>query len=205
MPLGVTDVLKPAPSDYLRSKTAGEAALLAAYAKPESGALTILRPSVIFGTEDRFINLFAGLQTLLPLMPLAGGAARFQPVWVGDVASAMVRCLTGETGALAPARPGKPLVLECAGPRVWTLSELVRAAGAWSGHPRPQLPLPIWAGYAQALVFGLLPGEPLMSIDNLRSMRVPNVATAGQPGLKEIGIVPAELVGVMAPHLARGG
>jgi len=77
-----------APSRYLRSKAEGEAVLRAAGLD-----LTVLRPSVIFGTEDRFLNLFARLQAFFPLMPLAGAGARFQPVWVNDVAQAIVNSL----------------------------------------------------------------------------------------------------------------
>ena len=81
-------VATDAPSNYLRSKAAGEAVLMGAGLD-----VTLLRPSVIFGTEDRFLNLFASLQRLAPVIPLAGSDARFQPVWVDDVASAVVRCL----------------------------------------------------------------------------------------------------------------
>lgn len=201
--LGVSDEHPEAlPSNYLRSKARGEQALRAGVAGSRT-ALTVLRPSVIFGADDRFLNLFAGLQALLPVMALAGSGARFQPVWVGDAAEAMVRLLRGPAGELAAATPDRPRVVEAAGPRVWTLGELVRAAGRWSGHARPVLPLPTWVGHLQAAVFGLLPGEPLMSGDNLRSMRVPNVATPGRAGLAALGIAPAEVADVMAAHLAR--
>jgi NADH dehydrogenase len=200
--LGVPDPGQPAPSNYLRSKAAGEQALRDGL-QGSATALSLLRPSVIFGAEDRFLNLFARLQAVLPVMALAGAGARFQPVWVEDVAEAMVRCLRGETGALPPPVPGATWRLECAGPQVWTLGELVRAAGRWSGHARPVLPLPEWAGLLQASLLGWLPGEPLMSPDNLRSMRVPNVATPGRPGLAELGIAPSGVADVMTAHLAR--
>jgi len=193
--LGVDDAADapPAPSLYLRSKTQGEQVLRAA----PGLALTLLRPSVIFGAEDRFINLFAALQALAPVMPLAGAAARFQPVWVDDVAHAIVACLTD------PRHIGR--TFECAGPQVLTLRELVQLAGRWSGHPRPVLPLPEWAGRLQAAALGLLPGEPLMSGDNLASMRVPNVAGGRLPGLAELGIRAASLADVMGPWLGGGG
>jgi NADH dehydrogenase len=181
-----------APSRYLRSKAAGEQVLRSA----PGLALTILRPSVIFGADDRFIRLFARLQALAPVMALAGANARFQPVWVEDVAAALVRCL------LDPATAGR--VIECAGPDIWTLSQLVRLAGRWSGHERPILPLPDWAGRLQAAALGLLPGEPLMSGDNLDSMKVPNVATGRHPGLETLGLQPASLGAVMAPLLQPG-
>lgn len=185
------------PSDYQRSKARGEAAWR------EAGiAATLLRPSVIFGADDRFLNLFAALQALMPVMALAGADARLQPVWVGDVAEAVVRALE------RPALAGR--VIECAGPQVWTLGQLVRFAGEASGHRRPVLPLPEAAGRLQAALLGLLPGEPLMSADNLRSLRVPNVATGAHPGLAELGIAPvpvqaaaAWLAGPRATRLDR--
>ena len=177
-----------APSDYLRSKTAGEAVLM------QSGLdVSVLRPSVIFGAHDHFINLFATLQSLAPVVPLAGSGARFQPVWVEDVASAIVRCIDSK------ATIGK--TFECAGPQVFTLSEIVRLAGRWSGHERPQIPLPAWAGKLQAAAMELLPGTPLMSRDNVASMSVPNVATGTLPGLRDLGITPAALEAVAPGYL----
>ncbi len=178
------------PSNYLRSKAEGEAVLMG------SGLdVTLLRPSVIFGTEDRFLNLFAKLQAVAPVMPLAGSDARFQPVWVEDVASAVVRCLD------RPETIGK--IYECAGPTPYTLSELVRLAGRWSGHERPQIPLPAFAGRLQALAMECLPGEPLMSRDNVDSMRVPNVASGRLPGLAELGIQAAALEAVAPGYLGH--
>ena len=173
-----------APSDYLRSKAAGEAVWQQAIAD-RGGDLTILRPSVIFGAEDRFTNLFAGLQRLFPAMALAGASARFQPVWVGDVAQAVVNSLQR--------RPGPGPVIECAGPEVLTLKQIVQRVGRLAGCQRPVLPLPEAAGRLQAALLGLLPGEPLMSRDNLLSMRVPNVVSGNLPGLAELGIPAAGL------------
>jgi len=173
-----------APSAYLRSKAAGEA-VWQAWARDTGGQLTILRPSVIFGAEDRFTNLFAQLQRLFPVLPLAGTAARFQPVWVGDVAQAVVNSLHAGSAA-GP-------VIECAGPEVMTLQQIVQRVGDMAGRRRPVLPLPEAAGLLQAAVMGLLPGEPLMSRDNVLSMRVPNVASGTLPGLAALGITPASL------------
>jgi NADH dehydrogenase len=180
-----------APSDYLRSKTAGEAVLRAAALD-----LTLLRPSVIFGAQDQFLNLFAKLQTVAPLMPLAGSGARFQPVWVDDVAEAIVRCLD------APATIGQ--TIECAGPDVLTLAELVRLAGRCSGHQRPILPLPLAVGRLQALLMECLPGQPLMSRDNLASMQTPNIASGSLPGLASLGITPASVYSVAPTYLQPG-
>ncbi|MBA4253160.1 MAG: NAD-dependent dehydratase [Comamonadaceae bacterium] len=180
------------PSDYQRSKAGGEAVLQAAGLE-----LTILRPSVIFGAEDRFLNLFASLQKLFPLMPLAGSQARLQPVWVGDVARALLHCL------LHPATSGQ--IIECAGPETFSLADLVRLAGRLSGHPRPVLPLPRALGYAQALLMQLLPGEPLLSADNLRSLEVDNVASGQLPDLRALGIEPQALEPLAARYLDQAG
>lgn len=185
-------VAADAPSDYLRTKAGGEAALQATPL-----ALTLLRPSVIFGADDRFMNLFARLQALLPLMPLAGAGAGFQPVWVHDVAAAIVACLK------RPDTAGR--TFECAGPTVYTLSRLVHLAGQWSGHDRPQLRLPLWAGRLQALALELLPGGPLMSRDNLKSMQVANIASGQLPGLADLGIRPTALEAVAPLYLGGSG
>ena len=184
-----------APSHYLRTKAAGEAVLQGAAGLD----LTILRPSVMFGAHDRFLNLFARLQRWLPLMPLAGAHARFQPVWVQDVAAAIVRCLDDDSTIAK--------TYELAGPQVFTLKELVQAAGRHAGHPRPVLALPDALGTLQALTMEMLPGTPLMSRDNLASMRVPNVASGQLPGLAQLGIEPAPLDSIAPGYLApqRGG
>jgi NADH dehydrogenase len=184
-----------APSNYLRSKARGEAALKAGFA----GA-TILRPSVIFGAGDRFLNMFAQLQAVAPFLPLAGASARMQPVWVEDVAAAIVQALD------RPDAPGQ--TLECAGPAEYTLSQLARLAGRWAGVERPQLALPGALATVQALAMEMLPGEPLLSRDNLASLTVPNVASGSLPGLRDWGIVPTPLEAVapqyLGPDPARG-
>lgn len=178
-----------APSDYLRSKAEAEAVLKAAPLE-----LSVLRPSVIFGQGDSFLNLFAALQSVFPVMPLAGSEARFQPVWVEDVAEALLRCLQ------RPQTIRK--TYECAGPQVLTLRELVQLAGRLSGHERPVLALPESLGKLQALAMELLPGTPLMSRDNILSMRVPNVATGQLPGLDALGIEAASLQAVAPSYLS---
>ena len=173
------------PSDT----AAGEAALQSATVDA-----TVLRPSIIFGSGDRFLNLFASLQAVFPVMPLAGAQARLQPVWVGDVAEAIVRCLE------RPDTAGT--TYECAGPQVYTLADLVRLAGRLSGNERPVIALPESIGRLQALAMELLPGEPLMSRDNLLSLRVPNVASGELPGLEALGIRPAALDAVVPGYLS---
>lgn len=178
-----------APSRYLRSKAAGEAAWAAAGLD-----LTVLRPSLMFGRHDKVLNLFAQLQAVFPLMPLAGAGSRYQPVWVEDVAAAIVHCLDDSSTI------GQ--VYECAGPDEYTLQQLVEAAGRWSGHRRLVLPLPAALGRLQALAMECLPGVPLMSRDNIDSMSVPNVASGKLPGLDKLGIRAAALDAVVPKYLA---
>lgn len=192
--LGVPDDPAQAPSMYLRSKAEGEAVLRTATGL----RATLVRPSVIFGADDRFLRLFAALQRLAPVVPLAGATARFQPVWVEDVAGALATLLLRPSPAQSP-------LYELAGPEVWTLQALVEAAGRWSGHPRPVWPVPDAVGRLQALLLKLKPGEPLLSADNLASMRVPNVASGDLPGLAALGIAPSGVASVMAPVLAGDG
>lgn len=180
-----------APSNYLRSKAAGEDAL-----KAGGLAVTILRPSVIFGQHDELLNLFARLQRLAPVLPLAGGHVHFQPVWVEDVAAAIVKVLED------PSWAGR--TIECCGPQVMSLSEIVRLAGRLSGHERAQIPLPEWVARIQARLFEWLPGRPLISRDNLDSMRVPSVASGRLPGLADLGITPAPIGAVAPGYLAPG-
>lgn len=180
-------------SRYLRSKAAGETALLEPH---QRGALdlSVLRPSVIFGAQDKFTNLFAAMQAVMPCVPLACAQAQFQPVWVDDVAEAIVRLLDG-------AVPRQDAVVECAGPEVMTLASIVQLCGRIAGHQRPVLALPAPIARLQALCLEAMPGEPLMSRDNLDSMQQPNVATGHHPGLASLGIASASMAQVLPTYL----
>ena len=158
-----------APSMYQRSKAAGENLMLDAAGLQ----VTSFRPSVVFGPDDRFLNLFARMQALLPVMALGGADARFQPVYVGDVAQAFVDALDD------PAAVGQ--VFELVGPHVYTLRELVRLAGVYSGHRRPVVGMPDALARLQAFMLEHLPGGPLMSRDNLDSMKADNIASGRHP------------------------
>ena len=153
------------PSEYQRSKAAGEAAIRSTGADL---AWTILRPSVIFGRGDSFLNLFADLARSFPVLPLAGAKAQFQPVYVEDVAEVVWRSLQD------PGSAGQ--IFELAGPTVYTLRQLVEYVSALVGCPRPIIPLCESLGLLQARLMELAP-QPLMSRDNVRSMRAPNVAS----------------------------
>ncbi|MDD5028081.1 MAG: complex I NDUFA9 subunit family protein [Rhodoferax sp.] len=202
------DALQPQtlPSMYLRTKSEGEAVLIQAAEGAGAGVagqtgfdLSILRPSVIFGAEDKFLNVFAKLQKVLPLLPLAGAGARFQPVWVQDVARAVERCLAGASDQASPR------IIEAVGPEVFTLKQLVQiaaqCAGIGGGFGRPVIALPDWAARVQATLMGLAPGEPVLTHDNLDSMKVDNVARGHHPGLASLGITASALQPIAQDYL----
>jgi uncharacterized protein YbjT (DUF2867 family) len=180
-----------APSEYLRSKGVGEQGVLAA----ADLDATVFRPSVIFGPEDSFLNLFATLARLMPVLLLACPQARFQPVYVRDVARVMVHAL-GESKSFGQ-------TYDLCGPKVYTLRELVETVCRLTGRHRPVLGLPDSLAYLQALLLELAPGEPLMTRDNLRSMQVPSVCDCSLP----FGLAPQELEALapawLAPNTSR--
>jgi uncharacterized protein YbjT (DUF2867 family) len=176
------------PSMYQRSKGDGEKAV-----RESSLATTIFRPSVVFGPEDKFLNTFAFLERVFPVIPLASSQARFQPIYVGDVAKAFVNALDLDAAC------GR--VYELGGPKVYTLEELVRLSGAVIGRHARIVRLPDGLGRLQALTMEFAPGEPMMSRDNLDSMKVPNVASA--PIAPELDIEPVN-VETIAPMYLTG-
>jgi uncharacterized protein YbjT (DUF2867 family) len=190
--LGVADDGGPAASRYLRSKTAGELAL-----REASGlSTTVLRPSVMFGERDHLTRFFADLNRMAPILPLAGARSKLQPVWVEDVAQAIMVSLQ----STEPANQ----VYECAGPEVMTLEALVRACGRLAGVERPIIALPNALARIQAFVMEHLPGEPLMSRDNLDSLTVPNIASGKVPGLAALGIHAASFDQIVPAYLQPG-
>jgi NADH dehydrogenase len=185
-------------SMYQRSKAAGEAVLKAADLD-----LTLIRPSVIFGVEDKFLNTFASLQSLFPFVPLASAGARFQPVWVEDVASAITACLQSTDHSTF----GQ--TYEAFGPDVFTLKQLVELAGRYAGiqhgQGRPVFGLPDALGRLQARIMELAPGEPLMSRDNLDAMKTDNVASGHAHDLGDLGITAASLAAIAPTYLGARG
>lgn len=173
------------PSRYLRSKGEAEAAVVA------SGLdWTIFQPSVIFGREDRFLNLFAKVLRVAPVMALARADARFQPVYVGDVAESVARSLA------LPATIGHRYPM--CGPKAYTLRDLVRFVGDTIGAPRPIIPLGATLGMLQAFALELLPGT-LMSRDNLASMDRDSVCGCDFPPV--FGFAPQALETIAPAYL----
>ncbi|MBP5997724.1 MAG: complex I NDUFA9 subunit family protein [Azonexus sp.] len=151
------------PSEYLCSKGDGEAVVMAAQGDLD---VTVFRPSVIFGLGDSFLSMFAGVLRKLPFFPLGFGHARFQPVWVADVADAFVDSM-GNPDTFGQA-------YDLVGPRIYTLRELVDYTARLVGSTARVIPLSEGWAYLQAGLMWLSP-KPLMSPDNLRSMQVDSV------------------------------
>jgi len=176
-------------SEYLRSKGRGEA--LAHQASEHGIAVTSFRPSVIFGHGDSFFNRFAGLLRLAPgPFPLACPSARFAPVYVGDVAQAMLRALEDQGTARRS--------YELCGPRSFTLKELVEYTAARIGRKGPVLGLGDGLSRLQARVFQHLPGRPF-TLDNYLSLQVHSLCT--ENGLGVLGIRPTDIDAVVPEYL----
>lgn len=181
---------------YAQTKGAGEAAILAAF--PQA---VILRPSVIFGTEDGFFNRFAAMSRLGPVLPLVGGGTRFQPVFVDDVAAA------AEAGATGAAAPG---IYELGGPEVDTLSGLVHRMLGVIRRRRLVINLPFIAArvlaglldFGSALTLGLVSNN-VLTRDQVTSLRSDNVVSPGARGLAELGITPTAMGAVIPGYLWR--
>ena len=178
-----------APSEYLRTKGAGEREVLTA----QDLDVSVFRPSVIFGPEDNFLNMFVRLAKLSPVLPLPSPRARFQPVYVRDVARVMIDAL--------PESKSFGQAFDLCGPKVYTMRVLVETVCRLTGRRRLVLGLPDSLSILQALLLELAPGEPLMTRDNLRSMKVPSVCDCSLP----FGIVPQELEALAPAWLAPSG
>jgi uncharacterized protein YbjT (DUF2867 family) len=175
-----------APSMYLRSKGDGEKAV-----RQAALATTIFRPSVVFGPEDAFLNKFAFLQRVFPVIPLAMPDAKFQPVFVGDVAKAIVNTLDLDAAS------GR--TYELGGPTVYTLEQLVKLCGDIIGHHARIIRLPEALARLQAMTFEMAPGEPIITRDNLDSMKVDSVLSG--PLAPELGIEPAGIETIAPVYL----
>ncbi len=153
------------PGRYGQTKAAGEAATLA-----ECPGAVILRPSIIFGPEDQFFNRFAGLAQSSPFMPLIGGQTKMQPVYVGDVAAAILASLTGA------AKPGA--TYELGGPEVVTFEDLLRRTMEYAGHQRKFIVLPFWAAkFGAALTKPLPMSLRAITVDQVRMLQADTVVS----------------------------
>ena len=177
-------------SAYARTKAAGEAAVRDAFP-----TVTILRPSVVFGAEDQFFNRFAAMATISPILPLIGGGhTRFQPVYVGDVADAVLKCLDDPTTA------GR--TYELGGPKVYTFRELIELMLGEIRRKRLLVDLPFGLAAIQARLMSLLPNPPLTP-DQVELLKRDNVVSSGALTLAALGIAPTAVEGVLPSYLDR--
>jgi NADH dehydrogenase len=177
------------PSAYGRAKAEGEGAVLEAFP-----AATVLRPSIVFGPEDRFFNRFAAMARALPCMPVIAGATRLQPVYVGDVADAVVAALTRSEAHAQ--------TLELGGPRVFTFRELLAWILETTQRRRPLIEVPPGVARLQARLLERLPGK-LLTRDQLLMLARDNVVSPGMGGLEALGIVPTPVELVVPGYLRR--
>ena len=178
-----------ARSRYAASKGRGEAAVRAAF----PGAM-ILRPSVVFGPEDAFFNRFGQIAERLPVMPVIAGATRFQPVYVGDVADAVMAALG------RPETSGQ--LYELGGPRVWSFREILAYILVVTWRRRRMIELPMGLVRLQAAVLEHLPGK-LLTRDQLLLLERDNVVTSGARGLADLGVTPTPAELVVPDYLRR--
>ena len=181
-------------SHYARSKAAGEQMVMSAL--PQA---VVMRPSILFGPEDDFFNRFAAMARLSPVLPLVGGGhTRFQPVFVGDVAKAIVDTVDGQ------ARGGT--IYELGGPEVRTFKELMQYVLATIERKRLLVPLPFFAAKLQAMFLQFLP-KPLLTPDQVELLRTDNVvsgsAIAEGRTLQGLGIEPEPLEAIVPSYLWR--
>ena len=177
-------------SKYARSKALGDEALRAAF--PEA---TLIEPSLLFGPEDDFFNKFAWLAQISPVLPLVGGGhTKFQPVFVGDVANAILKC------AGDPAARGKSY--ELGGPGVYSFKQMLEVILRVTGRKRLLIPIPFWLAYVKAFFLQFLPGK-LLTPDQVTFLKGENVVTAGAPAFADLGIVPDSMEAVLPAYLWR--
>lgn len=178
------------PASYAKSKAAGEEAV-----RNQMSDATILRPSIVFGPEDGFFNLFAGLARLSPFLPLiGGGSTRFQPVYACDVAEAVMAVLDSTDTA------GK--TYELGGPRTYTFKQLLQLILVEIGIKRPLIPLPWSMAMIQATFLGLLP-KPLLTRDQVKLLKADNVVSDDALGLKDLNIEPTAVEVIVPTYLRR--
>ena len=177
-------------SAYARSKAKGEAALREAF-----GSAAILRPSIVVGPEDDFFNRFAGMARLLPALPLIGGGkTQFQPIYVGDVADAVMAALHQDSAA------GK--TYETGGPQVYSFEELLRYMLDVIGKRRLLVDLPFGLASLQARILELLPVPPLTR-DQVELLKTDNVVADDALTLADLGLVPTPIELIVPSYLGR--
>jgi NADH dehydrogenase len=178
-------------SKYQRTKAEGELAVRAVF----PGAV-VIRPSIVFGAEDKFFNKFGQMAALFPALPLIGGGeTKFQPVYVGDVAQVVAQAVS------SPAAEG--LTYELGGPAVYSFKALLEFILRETGRNRVLAPIPFFAARLIGKIGDLSPIAPPLTSDQVESLKTDNVANNGLPGLAEAGVVPTAVEAVVPSYLYR--
>ena len=178
-------------SKYARTKAEGEAAVRAVF----PGAV-VIRPSIVFGADDKFFNKFGQMAALFPALPLIGGGeTKFQPVYVGDVAAVVAQAVS------SPAAEG--LTYELGGPTVYSFKQLLEMILVETGRNRVLAPIPWFAAGLIGKIGELSPLAPPLTSDQVESLKTDNVADKGLPGLAEAGVVPTTVESVVPSYLYR--
>ncbi len=178
-------------SKYARTKAEGEAAVRAVF----PGAV-VIRPSIVFGADDKFFNKFGQMAALFPALPLIGGGeTKFQPVYVGDVAAVVAKAVS------SPAAEG--LTYELGGPTVYSFKQLLEMILVETGRNRILAPIPWFAASLIGKVGDLSPLTPPLTSDQVESLKTDNVANSGLPGLAEAGVVSTAVESVVPSYLYR--
>jgi len=178
-------------SAYARTKAKGEELVKDAF----EGA-TILRPSVIFGTDDDFTNKFGQMSTFAPALPLGnGGKNLMQPVWIEDLVDAIAKII--ET----PSLQGK--VYELGGPKAYSMAEIIGIINGVTGRVMPIVPVPYGLMSVMGFFMGLLPGKPALTLDQVKLTKADNVVSGEEAGFAELGIEPLPFQAASLEHLRR--
>lgn len=178
-------------SKYGQSKLEGEKAILKTYP-----AVSILRPSVVFGPGDSFFNMFAKMTVFLPVLPLIGGGkTKFQPVFVGDIAEAVKNIMTEPTDQY------EGQVYQLGGPEIVTFKQVYEILSEEINRKPRLIKLPWWVAKVQGFIFGFMP-KPLLTVDQVRSLRTDNVVIEDSLGFKELGVRPTAMGTVLPRYLS---
>lgn len=182
-------------SRYAQSKAAGEAAVMAAIP-----TATVLRPSIIFGTDDGFFNMFGSMARFAPALPLfGGGQSRFQPVFAGDVASAVLAAFEDKAA--------RGQTYELGGPGVYSFKELMQFILNETDRPRFLVPLPYSIGTVMGMAFEMLAilpfVQPMLTRDQMIQLQSDNVVSDGAKGLADLGITPETVEAIVPGYIAR--
>jgi uncharacterized protein YbjT (DUF2867 family) len=181
-----------AKSKYAQSKAKGENAVLSNF--PHA---TVLRPSIVYGPEDRFFNFFAKMATIVPFLPLIGGGkTKFQPVYVGDVVKTIIASLK------QPEEHVQGKIFELGGDQVYSFKSLLQKLAQFTGEKSKLIPVPFVFAKFKGAFLQYLPGS-LLTVDQVRQLQSDNIVGGTKPGLRDLGITPEDLDAILPSYLTR--